>query len=184
MSLTHFFLSLWYFIMLRCSSSIGTASASADAAPRLRVCIVVEPSPFTYVCGYSNRFKALLEHLQEENDIVEVITTEVVMATTDRPQFWRQFPIHYTAGIRLPHYPLISIGMDWKMKIGRVLHAFKPDILHVRSPGLMVMAAVPWSRLFQIPLLISYHTHLPVYVRSYIRPKIARQCTEWLGTHD
>lgn len=40
-----------------------------------RVCIFVEPSPFTYVCGYKNRFCNLIRYLREAGCEVLVITT-------------------------------------------------------------------------------------------------------------
>jgi sulfoquinovosyltransferase len=30
-----------------------------------RVALFVEPSPFTYVCGYKNRFQTLIRYLKE-----------------------------------------------------------------------------------------------------------------------
>lgn len=42
-----------------------------------RVCIFVEPSPFTYVCGYMNRFCNLIRYLREAGCEVLVITTGV-----------------------------------------------------------------------------------------------------------
>lgn len=40
-----------------------------------RVCIFVEPSPFTYVCGYKNRFCETIKHLVASGCEVLVITT-------------------------------------------------------------------------------------------------------------
>lgn len=40
-----------------------------------RVCIFVEPSPFTYVCGYKNRFCETIKHLVGAGCEVLVITT-------------------------------------------------------------------------------------------------------------
>lgn len=43
-------------------------------SPR-RIAIFVEPSPFTYVCGYANRFTNTIRCLMEQGCEVLVITT-------------------------------------------------------------------------------------------------------------
>ena len=131
---------------------------------------MVEPSPLTYVCGYANRFQALLRHLATTDDHVQIVTTDVVAPAL--PDSWLGFPVHHTGGVRLPHYPLMSLSFDWTLTAARVIQRMRPDLIHVSSPGMMVMAAVAYARLFQIPIVASYHTHLPVYVRSYL-PKFA-----------
>jgi sulfoquinovosyltransferase len=42
-----------------------------------------------------------------------------------------------------------------------------PDVIHASSPGLLVFGAVFWARVFKIPLVISYHTHIPQYIPQY-----------------
>lgn len=42
------------------------SAASSGGLPRpKRVCIMVEPSPFTYVCGYMNRYRNTIRFLTE-----------------------------------------------------------------------------------------------------------------------
>lgn len=145
----------------------------------LRVCLFVEPSPFTYISGYANRFQALLRYLadHQQDDDVHVVTTEVVN-TSKLPQTWLGFPIHYTAGFRLPHYPLMSVSCDYTLRALRAVLCHRPHIIHASSPGFLVLSAAFASRIFSTPLLVSYHTHLPVYVRSYL-PRLFG-IPEWL----
>jgi len=160
------------------SSTPPAAAASKTSDEPLRVCLLVEPSPFSYVCGYTNRFQALLSYLHEQKDYAEIVTTEVV--ALERPQSWLgAFPVHYTRGFRLPHYPLMSVSLDWTFCVARVLRAMRPDLMHVSSPGLLVLGAVGWSRIFGIPLVLSYHTHLPAYVHTYVRPPWLRRVAAW-----
>lgn len=44
----------------------------------------------------------------------------------------------------------------------------KPDLIHVTSPGFLVLPSLLYARFLRIPLVISYHTHLPLYARSYL----------------
>lgn len=132
----------------------------------LKICLLVEPSPFSYTSGYANRFQELIHYLVKNGDTVEVITTEAVNVH-HRVSEWRGVPVHHTFGVRLPWYPLLSVSMDWTLQIPRVLRRFQPDLIHVSSPGLLVLAAALYAKLWGIPLVASYHTHLPVYVRSH-----------------
>ena len=43
----------------------------------------------------------------------------------------------------------------------------KPDVIHVSCPGLLVNAAVLYSRMLGVPLVVSYHTHIPYYIPRY-----------------
>lgn len=139
----------------------------------LRITVLVEPSPLTYTSGYTNRFLQLFQYLHTHcpSDEVEIITTEVVVPQHHRPHaHLHKYPIRYTGGFRLPWYNSMTLSWDWTCVVPRRLWQHKPQLLHVTSPGLFVFAAIVWSRIFQIPLVMSYHTHLPVYVRSYLRP--------------
>lgn len=43
-------------------------------APPKRICILVEPSPFTYVCGYMNRYRNTIRYLKELGCEVLIVT--------------------------------------------------------------------------------------------------------------
>lgn len=49
-----------------------------------------------------------------------------------------------------------------------LLEKMKPDVMHVTSPGFLVIPCLIYARFFRVPLLLSYHTHLPLYARSYL----------------
>jgi sulfoquinovosyltransferase len=50
----------------------------------------------------------------------------------------------------------------------KVLKRFNPDIIHMTSPGFFGITAVLYSNiLVKKPLIMSYHTHLPVYSKRY-----------------
>lgn len=122
------------------------------------------------VSGYANRFQALFRHLHSRDNQFEVITVDVVNkeGTPARPTSHLGAFVHHTKAVPMPFYDQLGVSFDWKLKIARVIRRMRPDILHVSSPGAIVFAGLFYSRLFQIPLVSSYHTHIPVYVRSYV----------------
>lgn len=67
-------------IALRISSSRvvvckAQQTTGCQAVPGRRIAIFVEPSPFTYVCGYANRFTNTIRCLVDQGCQVLVITT-------------------------------------------------------------------------------------------------------------
>ena len=159
-------------------SLLPWSAASSSSGDLLRVLVAVEPSPLTYVAGYANRFQALLSYLVHVDADVEVVTAECVHP--DPPKLYLgRVPIHYSRGFRFPWYRQLSLAFDWTGVLWRRVHAFRPQILHATTPGLLWVPTLIASRFFGIPLVLSYHTHLPVYCRSYLHPFISR-VAEWV----
>ena len=63
--------------------------------------LLVEPTPFTHVSGYSNRFKEMLRFLKAGGDDAEVITPD---DSPERPNNFLGMPITYVPGFRLIFY--------------------------------------------------------------------------------
>ncbi|KAA8498997.1 Sulfoquinovosyl transferase SQD2 [Porphyridium purpureum] len=131
--------------------------------PRRKIAIVVEPTPFTHVSGYSNRFKTLLKWLNQAGDEVLVITPD---NSPDAPSEFEGAKIINVRGFRFPLYKHITLSFGFR-GVYAALKAFQPDVLHVSTPGFMVFTTMLYARLLRVPMLFSYHTHLPVYARAY-----------------
>ena len=138
-----------------------------------KVAVFVEPSPFTYVCGYQNRFCNLIRHLRDANTEVLVITPGRQI-TEDLNTSARREPLEYhgarvveTLSFELPWYQNLNMSFGLSPKVLSELRDFAPDVIHCSSPGFMVIASVIYSKMFKIPLLLSYHTHIPKYVERY-----------------
>ena len=171
-SLTHIFLFLF------APLSAAAADMLSSCAPHpMKICVITEPCPATYVSGVSARIQILLKHLVAEakND-VEIITAEAVHPNP--PSEWNGISIHYIGGIPLPNYPLFTLAVDYKAKLWRVIWKMRPDLIHCTSPGILTFPAIFCARVLQIPIVTSYHTHLPVYVRTYL-PRGINRIAEW-----
>jgi len=72
-------------------------------------------------------------------------------------------------GLKLPFYQsstlLLSLGIS--LRVLWSLIVMKPDVIHVSCPGIIVFAAVLYSRMLGVPLVVSYHTHVPYYIPRY-----------------
>jgi len=137
--------------------------------PPRKICLMVEPTPFTHVSGYANRFNEMLKYLAKAGDEVEVLTVDSQTPSKELPKEAFGFPVHHTLGFTFPLYNQISLTLDLpEMKGSAILDRFKPDLIHVTSPGFMVMASIFYARTMSIPLVMSYHTHMPTYATNYL----------------
>jgi len=66
----------------------------------------------------------------------------------------------------LPMYPEAVISVP-NPDIWRRIDAFKPDLIHVVNPIVLGAAGVQIARSSNIPLVASFHTHVPRYLRHY-----------------
>lgn len=161
------------------AQAVGGAAAAADAPPLRRhpprkICLMVEPTPFTHVSGYANRFQEMLRFLRKAGDDVDILTVDSKTPAPQLPRHFLQYPIQHTQGFTFPLYNHISLTIDLpEMKGARIIEDRKPDLIHVTSPGFLLFAAIFYARVMCIPLVMSYHTHLPSYgtYRAADRPQ-------------
>ncbi|KAI2505958.1 Glycosyltransferase Family 4 [Fragilaria crotonensis] len=172
------------------ASSLRFAKGKGEAdAPPLRskpprnICLMVEPTPFTHVSGYANRFQEMLKFLKKAGDNVDVLTVDSKTPAHDLPKSFMGFPIEHTLGFTFPLYNQISLTFDLpEAKGAAIIERRKPDLIHVTSPGFLLFAAILYARINKIPLVMSYHTHLPSYGKNYLSfiPAIESICWELL----
>lgn len=133
------------------------------ATPPRRLALLIEPSPFTHTSGYSSRFKNLLLQLREAGDQVLVITPD---NNPDAPTEFAGAKIVNVPGFRFPLYRRITLTLGLR-GVYQALKDFDPDVIHLTTPGFLIFATLLYARLLRKALLLSYHTHLPVYTRNY-----------------
>lgn len=136
----------------------------------LKILVAAEPSPITYLSGFAVRFRMLLHYLVQKypDDQVHLITADKLHPDPPSTCIDGKIPIHYTLGFRLPQYKAVTLSLDLSARLWRLCWQHQMDVIHVSSPGMYLIPAILTSRLQGIPLLMSYHTHLPVYMRTYV----------------
>ena len=101
---------------------------------KIKVGLMVEPTPFTHVSGYANRFNEMLKNLRKAGDDVEVITPD----NEDNgaaPREVHGHRVNNLKGFKFPMYPLITLTFDLKARAISIMNRFRPDILHVSTPS-------------------------------------------------
>ncbi|PSS34638.1 Sulfoquinovosyl transferase [Actinidia chinensis var. chinensis] len=132
-----------------------------SSKPR-RIVLFVEPSPFAYVSGYKNRFQNFIRYLREMGDEVMVVTTHEGV-----PQEFYGAKLIGSRSFPCPLYQKVPLSLALSPRIISEVARFKPDIIHASSPGIMVFGALIIAKLLCVPLVMSYHTHVPVYIPRY-----------------
>ncbi|XP_078174533.1 sulfoquinovosyl transferase SQD2-like [Carex rostrata] len=136
---------------------------SADWAdvPR-RIALFVEPSPFAYISGYKNRFQNFIKHLREMGDEVLVVTTHEGV-----PKDFYGAKVIGSWSFPCPMYQNVPLSLALSPRIFQEVAKFKPDIIHATSPGIMIFGALAIAKMLSLPMVMSYHTHLPAYIPRY-----------------
>jgi glycosyltransferase involved in cell wall biosynthesis len=71
--------------------------------------------------------------------------------------------------MKLPFYKSATLLLSTGLSVRVLWYLWKqrPDVIHVSTPGILCFAAVLYARLFAVPLVMSYHTHIPEYIPRY-----------------
>lgn len=122
-----------------------------------------------------NRFKSTVRFLREAGCEVLVVTPGKGVyvpgcdssAYVDQPEEFHGAKIVSAMSFSCPWYWPLPLSFGLSPRIYKEVKAFQPDIIHCSSPGVMVFAALLYSRLLKAPLVYSYHTHVPEYMPRY-----------------
>ncbi len=70
-------------------------------------------------------------------------------------------------GFKFPLYPELKLSPPNPFLILKELQSFKPDLIHVVNPAFLGLGGILAAKQLQLPLLASYHTHIPQYLSHY-----------------
>ncbi|KAG0463351.1 hypothetical protein HPP92_018855 [Vanilla planifolia] len=135
--------------------------AKSISMPR-RIALFVEPSPFAYVSGYKNRFQNFIKYLREMGDEVMVVTTHEGV-----PVEFHGAKCIGSRSFPCPLYGKVLLSLALSPRIISEVANFRPDIIHACSPGVMVFGALAIAKILCVPIVMSYHTHVPMYIPRY-----------------
>ncbi|MCL6434257.1 MAG: glycosyltransferase [Leptolyngbyaceae cyanobacterium HOT.MB2.61] len=112
------------------------------------------------VDGIVTRLRHTVDHLQRMGDQVLVVAPDGGLTE------YKGARIYGVSGFPLPLYPELKLALP-RPSIGYVLKHFNPEIIHVVNPAVLGLAGLFYSKIHNIPLIASYHTHLPEYLQHY-----------------
>lgn len=112
------------------------------------------------VDGIVTRLKHTVEHLQRLGHQVCVFCPEGGLTEYKGAQ------VYGVSGFPLPLYPELKLALP-RPSIREAVECFEPDLIHVVNPAVLGLAGIYYSKALEIPLVASYHTHLPKYLEHY-----------------
>jgi glycosyltransferase involved in cell wall biosynthesis len=110
--------------------------------------------------GIVTRLCHTVEHLQRLGDEVLIFSPQGGLTE------YQGATIYGVEGFPLPLYPELKLGWPTPA-IGQEIERFQPDLVHVANPAVLGLGGIYYAKKFNIPLVASYHTHLPQYLHHY-----------------
>ena len=110
--------------------------------------------------GIVTRLKHTVDHLQRLGHSVLVFCPDGGLKE------YKGAKIYGISGISLPMYPELKLAIP-RPTLRKALERFKPDLIHVVNPAVLGVGGIYYAKTLGIPLVASYHTHLPQYLHHY-----------------
>ena len=112
------------------------------------------------VDGIVTRLTKTIKHLVEQGEEV------IVFCPEGCPDSYMGAKVIGVAAMPLPLYPELKLGLPGPA-VSDALENFKPDLIHVVNPAVLGLGGIWLAKTNNIPLIASYHTHLPKYLEHY-----------------
>ena len=112
------------------------------------------------VDGIVTRLTKTLQHLVGAGDEVLIFCPE------GAPETYLGARVVGVPAMPLPLYPELKLALP-RPAVSEALERFQPDLVHVVNPAVLGLGGIWLARTRGIPLVASYHTHLPKYLEHY-----------------
>jgi glycosyltransferase involved in cell wall biosynthesis len=112
------------------------------------------------VDGIVTRLRHTIEHLERNGDRV------LVLAPDGGIREYKGAKVHGIPGLPLPLYPELKLALP-PVGTREVIEKFQPDLIHVVNPAFLGVGGIYYAKKMNLPLIASYHTHLPQYLQHY-----------------
>ena len=112
------------------------------------------------VDGIVTRLTKTLEHLVAAGDEVLIFCPE------GAPDSYLGAKVVGVPALPLPLYPELKLALP-RPAVSEALEQFRPDLVHVVNPAVLGLGGIWLAKSRNLPLVASYHTHLPKYLEHY-----------------
>ena len=112
------------------------------------------------VDGIVTRLTKTIESLTKTGDEV------IIFCPEGCPEQFMGAKVICVPAMPLPLYPELKLGLPGAA-VSDALDSFKPDLIHVVNPAVLGLGGIWLAKTNGIPLVASYHTHLPKYLEHY-----------------
>lgn len=133
-------------------------------SPSLRVALVTETYP-PEVNGVAMTLGRLVEALQRRSHFVQLVRPR--QGALDIAAHREQFEEVLKAGIPIPRYDGLRIGLPAKRDLIRLWTLKRPDIVHIATEGPLGWSALAAAAKLKLPVSTGFHTNFHSYSKHY-----------------
>ena len=112
------------------------------------------------VDGIVTRLTKTVQHLVAAGDDVLIVCPE------GAPELFMGAKVVGVPAMPLPLYPELKLALP-RPAVSEALDRFSPDLVHVVNPAVLGLGGIWLAKTRGLPLVASYHTHLPKYLEHY-----------------
>jgi glycosyltransferase involved in cell wall biosynthesis len=134
-------------------------SQRSISVPFMRIALFTETF-LPKVDGIVTRLSHTVDHLQRLGDQVLVVSPDGGLRE------YKGAKICGIPGFPLPLYPELKLALP-RPSLRQVLEEFQPELIHIVNPAVLGLGGLYYAKSLDVPLLASYHTHLPKYLEHY-----------------
>lgn len=102
----------------------------------------------------------LLEHLEKRGH------SALVFGPGGSPKSYAGAKVISFRSLHMPFYPEMNISPPWAV-VEDKFREFKPDLVHLVNPVSLGLAGLRAAKLFQVPVIASYHTDVPGFAEYW-----------------
>ena len=143
---------------------MNTLNLNFNSAPAMSIALVTE----TYlpeVNGVAITLARMVEGLLKRQHKVHLIRPRQSKHDSAKQQSAYQETL--LAGIPIPGYSTLKLGLPAKGKLLKLWQAQRPDIVHIATEGPLGWSAMSAARQLNIPISTDFHTNFHSYTQHY-----------------
>lgn len=149
----------------------ASVARTSESARRLRIAMVTETYP-PEVNGVARTVGLMAEGLARRGHAVQVVRPR--QGAQDRPAGEPGFEELLVAGIPIPRYSQLKMGVPSKARLLLAWQEKRPDLVHIATEGPLGWSALSAARALEIPVATDFHTNFHAYSRHYGAAWLAR----------
>lgn len=134
------------------------------AQPQLRVAVVTETYP-PEVNGVAMTLGRMVDGLLRRGHRIQLIRPR--QSTGDQPVSGGPLEEVLAAGMPIPSYAGLKLGLPAKRALVRLWSLQRPDLVHVVTEGPLGHSAIAAARKLRLPVTSDFHTNFHAYTRHY-----------------
>jgi glycosyltransferase involved in cell wall biosynthesis len=146
------------------ASTAGRAGPSVPAPRRLRIALVTETYP-PEVNGVAMTTQRMVDGLLRRGHSLQLVRPR--QSRSDRAAPGLALEQLLVAGMSLPNYRDLRVGVPAVGLLTRAWRAQRPDIVHVVTEGPLGWAALVAARRLRLPAASDFHTNFHAYSAHY-----------------